>query len=109
MLLFVDLWGRCPSPLDSIAQSIILGFGAMYVTKPYKFIGFEAMDVTKPYTFIGFGAMGYRVWCHFPCFAGVPAFLHRSVNYFRFLGFLLCFVLGPGAPGGPRGPGKAHG
>jgi hypothetical protein len=33
------------------------GFGAMNVTKPYKFIGFGAMDVTEPYKFIGFGAM----------------------------------------------------
>ncbi len=33
-----------------------IGFGAMDVTKPYKFIGFGAMDVTKPYKFIGLGA-----------------------------------------------------
>ncbi len=31
--------------------------GAMDVTKPCKFIRFGAMDVTKPYIFIGFGAM----------------------------------------------------
>ena len=40
----------------------------------------------------------------------VDQFPHCSVNSFRFLGFLLWFVLGPGdlreAPGGP---GKAHG
>ncbi len=35
----------------------MIGFGAMDVTKPYRFIRFGAMDVTKPYTFIGFGAM----------------------------------------------------
>ena len=32
-------------------------FGAMDVTKPYKFIGFEAMAATKPYKFILFGTM----------------------------------------------------
>ena len=46
-----------------------IGFGAMDVTEPYKFIafgdvhdpkpckfiGFGAMDVTKPYELIGFG------------------------------------------------------
>ena len=34
-----------------------IAFGAMDVTKPYKFIGFGAMDVTKPYKFVRFGAM----------------------------------------------------
>ena len=34
-----------------------IGFGAMYVTKPYEFIGFGAMDVTNTHKFIGFGAM----------------------------------------------------
>ncbi len=33
-----------------------MGFGAMNVTKPYKFIGFVAMDVTiQIYKFIGSG------------------------------------------------------
>jgi hypothetical protein len=37
-------------------------------------------------------------------------FLHRSVNSFRFLGFLLWLVLGPGGLlETPGGPGKAHG
>ncbi len=40
-----------------MSGSQVYGFGAMDVTKPYKFIGFGAMDVTKPYKFIGFGAM----------------------------------------------------
>ncbi len=36
--------------------------------------------------------------------------LHCAVNYFRFLGFLLWFVLGPGSlREAPGGPGKAHG
>ncbi len=46
-------------------------FGAMEVTKPYKFIRFGAMDVTKPSKLIKFGAMDvtkpeqiYRVWGH---------------------------------------------
>ncbi len=35
--------------------------------------------------------------------------LHRSVSFFRVLGFLLWFVLGPGGPReAPGGPGKAH-
>ena len=34
-----------------------IGFGAMDVTKPYQFIVFVAMCVTKPYKFTGFGAM----------------------------------------------------
>ena len=28
-----------------------MGFGAMEVTNPYKFIGFGAMEVTNPYGF----------------------------------------------------------
>ncbi len=44
----------------------------------------------------------------FPAFHGQP--LHCSVNSFRFLGFLLWFVLGPGGlREAPGGPGKAHG
>ncbi len=41
-----DFW-----PGGSIAQPevILIGFGAMDVTKTYEFIGFGAMDVTKPY------------------------------------------------------------
>ncbi len=35
----------------------MIGFGAMDVTKPYKFIGFGAIDVTKPNKLIGFGAI----------------------------------------------------
>ena len=34
-----------------------MGFCAMDVAKPYKFISFGAMDVTKPYKFKRFGAM----------------------------------------------------
>ncbi len=32
-------------------------FGALAITKPYKFIGFGAIAITKPYKFIGFGAI----------------------------------------------------
>ncbi len=41
---------------------------------------------------------------------GSGALLHCSVDSFRFLGFLLCCVLGPGGfREAPGGPGKAHG
>ncbi len=43
-----------------------IGFGAMEVTKPYKFIRFGAMGVTKPYEFIGFVTKPYlRFVTHF--------------------------------------------
>ncbi len=35
-----------------------MGFVAMDVTKPYKFMRFGTMDVTKHYKFIGLGAIG---------------------------------------------------
>ena len=41
--------------LDPVLRSFVR-FGAMAVTKTYKFIRFGAM-VTRPYQFIGFGAM----------------------------------------------------
>jgi hypothetical protein len=79
----------------------------MDVTKSYQFICFGAMDDTRPYKLIRFGAMDdtrpYKL---------IPSRrdLHRSVNSFRFLCFLLWFVLGPGGPReAPGGPGKAHG
>ncbi len=79
----------------------------MDVTNPYKFIGIGAMDVTKPYEFIRIG----------PTFGAQTQELrfeesgfYCSVNSFRFLGFLLWFVLGPGGlRETPGGPGKAHG
>jgi hypothetical protein len=40
-----------------VRNMFILVFGAMAVTKPYKFIRAGAMSVTKPYKFIGFGAI----------------------------------------------------
>ena len=50
--------------------ALFAGFGAMDVTKPYKFIGFGAMGVTKPYKFIGFGAILRDYDAHGPCSRG---------------------------------------
>ncbi len=43
--------------LDVTKPYKFIGIGALGVTKPYEFIGIGAMDVTKPYEFIGIGAM----------------------------------------------------
>ncbi len=62
--------------------------------KPYEFIGFGGIHGPKPYEFIGFGGVAY------PSYQAIPV-------YFWFLGFLLWFVLGPGASGrSPEAPGR---
>jgi hypothetical protein len=64
----------------SSPQGIVLGFGAIAITKPYQFIGFGAIAITKPHKFIGFGAIAiakpYKFTgfgAGFYCMAGVPA------------------------------------
>jgi hypothetical protein len=52
---------RMYGAMDVTKPYRFIGFGAMDVTKPYKCIGFGAMDVTKPYKFIGFGAMDVSI------------------------------------------------
>ncbi len=48
--------GAAQTPNMTDFRPLNKGFGAMDVTKPYKFIGFGAMDVTNPYEIMGFGA-----------------------------------------------------
>ncbi len=97
--------------MDVTKPFAFMVFGAMDVTRPCEFIGFGAMDVTKPDELIGFGAMDVTNTHEFILFLqGGLLFMrgvlfHCSINFFRFLVFLLQAASGRF----PGGPGKTNG